>query len=61
VRVEKRVDLTRRGVAVRAENVVDRRGEIIHPRTRDDDRVPPAVSFLGNAQESSGSFSRNSK
>jgi hypothetical protein len=38
-------------VAAGSENVADRRGEIIQPRTRDDDCVPPAVSFLGYPQE----------
>jgi len=40
-------------VAAGAEDVVDCRSEIIQPRARDDDRVPPAVSFLGYTQESS--------
>src|ERR1700730_4270439 len=51
MRVERGVDSSRRGLTTSPENVADRRGEITHPRTRDDDRVPPAVSFLGNAQE----------
>jgi hypothetical protein len=40
-----------RGVTAGAENVVDRRGKIVHARARDDDCVPAAVSFLGNAEE----------
>jgi hypothetical protein len=38
-------------VAVVPENVADRRGEITQPRTRNDDCVPPAMGFLGNAEE----------
>jgi len=38
-------------LAARAENVIDRCGKIIQPRARDDDRVPPSVSFLGDPQE----------
>ena len=33
------------------EHVINRRGEIIQPCARDDDGVPPTVSFLGDAQE----------
>ena len=38
-------------MAAGSENVADRRGEIMQPRTRDDDGVPPAVSFLGYTEE----------
>jgi hypothetical protein len=40
-------------VAASPENVVDRGGEIVQPRARDDDGVPPAMRFLGDSQESS--------
>jgi hypothetical protein len=40
-------------MAASPENVVDRSGEIVQPRARDDDGVPPAMRFLGDSQESS--------
>jgi hypothetical protein len=46
-----RVDSNRRGLAAGPENIADRGGEITQPRAWDDDRVPPAVSFLGYAEE----------
>jgi hypothetical protein len=50
-RASSRIDLSRRGVAAGSENVVNRCREVIQPRARDDDCVPPAVSFLGYPQE----------
>ena len=43
--------LGRWGVAPGPENVADRRREIIQSCARHNDRVPPAVSFLGYPQE----------
>ena len=35
-----------------ADHFTDRRGEIIHAGARNNDRVPPAMRFLGDAKES---------
>jgi hypothetical protein len=40
-----------RGLAASSENIADGGGEITQPRAWDDDRVPPAVSFLGDTKE----------
>jgi hypothetical protein len=47
------VESSRRCVAAVPEDVIDRGTEIIQPGARDDDRVAPAVTLLGDAQESS--------
>jgi len=40
-----------RGAAARVKDLTDRGREVAHAGARHDDRVPPAVRFLGDAQE----------
>ena len=52
-RIAEGVESRRRRVAAVPEDVIDRSREIIQPGAWDDDGIAPAVTLLGDAQESS--------